>query len=217
MNAANLIDDVLAEISDEQDTTRAEVLSRLNKAQLAVAGKILMPDLADGNTSVLSVLGSSEADMPADFHRHIFMAQIDNYPVRTYLSFPLFLQEFNSLSDDAGDIIGIVTKGLKLIYQGVPSDATTIALQYYRLPVDMTDVSTSYPDGISNSEEYVMCLFHYACWKLFARVEDYTEAKHDTMYHKKEYQDYLVELGHACSKLNGPEVIMPESGVKDFF
>lgn len=208
MNAQGLIAEVAGILVDGSGFTDAEILAKLNDAQLAIAEKVFLPDLADGTANITATTGAMYANLPATYHKNIFLAKntttaavvevFDNIGVMARM-----LGEYPEITNE-GDATAITIHASRVLYQRVPTSSQTIALMFYRLPVAMTDASNSYPDGLSgsrtaNQEAFDRALVHHAAWKFFEKIEQGMEGrKVDTDYHKGEFTSAMMNLENVC-------------------
>lgn len=216
-SASKLIDDILDEIQDPA-FTRETILGHINSCNQELADKILLPDLADGSGTITTAIDANKVAVPATFHKNIYLAQQDESPVLVYLSLPLMIGQLGAFNLDSGNVTSICNVGQYIYYQNVPSTGVDIDLAFYRVPVGMIDATDSYPDGISNNQNFEDCMFHYGCWKAFKTIEDGIEgAKVNTVYHGQEYMRYRNELKLQCHKFTGPQSQMPLTQKVDTF
>ncbi len=198
--------------------TRDMILGFLNSGNLAIADQVLLPDLSDGEDSVETVTGEYLTQLPANFHRNIFLCQADGQPIKLFHSFKLMMVQVNELSIDTGTINSCSILGGNLVYQMVPAEETTIVLKYYRKPATLTDSALVYPEGADDSQSFEEALVQYCAWKCSEYVEDGIDGqKVNTAYHKQMYQEELQNVKHFSSRHSGPEAEMPNSSYKSLF
>jgi len=209
-SASKLIDDILTEV-DDPSFTRPTVLGHLNSCNVELADKILLPDLADGSGTITTLVDDNKVDVPATFHRNIYLAQnTDGTAISVYLSLPLMIGQLGAVTLGLGTVLSLCQIGKSIYYQKVPSSATDISIMFYRTPVAMADETDEYPDGLSNNQSFEECFFHYGCWKLFKTIEQGVEGnKTDTLFHEQEYKKYRNELKLQCRKFTGAQASMP--------
>lgn len=209
MNAAALID-LLSRIADHPDFTRASFLAELNKSQLAIAERVCLPALSDGLETVTTVVGAMYAALPATYHKKIFMAKNTSTgsAIEIFQNIGILAQRKMVYPgiDNEGDVVALTIQAGNILYQRVPPVAQTISLMFYRLPVAMTDSSTSYPDGLSgvrvaHQEVFDTAIIHHSAWKIAKLVEDGEEGQMpNVLYHKKTFGDAMVELSNICTQ-----------------
>lgn len=204
MNAEELIEEVEDIIQDPSYDSEA-ILKHLNRGQLAIANKLLLPGLSDGHASVNTVLSQNHATLPTNYHKALHVAQVDGLPVKVYNNKALMIADYGKLTTQTGAVIGVTVDSGELVYQRVPATATAVELFYYRKPTPMTESGTSFPDGLggqmADNDDFDFALIHYACWRLFERIEQGLEGqKIDTGYHKNEFYERVGELRLFCKE-----------------
>lgn len=203
MNAEELIDDVVDIIIDGFD--RDWILRRLNLGMTAIAGRVLLPGLADGSATVTTLVDDHQVALPADYHRHIYLATVAGTKVVVTANVGL-LRDFGFVLDNTvGPVLAVSTNAGKLVYQQVPSVATDIPLRYYRKPLLMTDSPTSFPDGLVGceeiSEQIDKALVGYVCSEVFSRKEQGLEGSTpDTNRYKNQFESAIAEIGKGVNK-----------------
>ena len=201
MNSADLIEEVSGTILEEAYAADV-ILAALNRGQLACASRLLIPGLADGLGTVSTTTDSNAVDMPDDFHRELFAASINGDQIKIYDNKALLQVDMGHDLTRAGDAVSCCVAGLSIFYMDRPATVTPINLSYYRKPVPMTESSSSFPDGFQGENDlYDSALIAYACWKLFAQIEQGLEGnKTDTVYYKNEFEQALVDLSRSVSE-----------------
>lgn len=200
MNAALLVTEVL-KIVDSAGFAAADALKYLNRAQLAVANRLLLPDLADGYDTVTTSTSAYSVALPSDYHKGLFLAQVDDEQVNTFKDILSLSKVYGKLTTTAGSIVAVAINAGNLVYQEVPATAADIELFYYRKPVDMTNVDTSFPDGLQDVDAYDDALIYYACWKMYTQVEQGLEgAKIDTKYNEDRWEQMVDRVGLHCAR-----------------
>jgi len=216
MNGTELIDDIDDIVSDPR-FTRAWFLARLNRGLMAVAGRVLLPGLADGSASINTVLGNHIVTLPETYHRTLYQASINGAPVRIYPSIGIMRDEGFNLNNDAGSVLGVSVNAGSLFYQRVPAVVTAISLRFYRKPTALADTTASYPDGLGGSTEMAemldQALVGYVCNAAYSRIEDGIEGQMvNTNYHLGRHEDAIDKM----SKGFGRATPMPEPPVVEF-
>jgi hypothetical protein len=200
VNAEELTQEV-ADIIQDSSYTGETILSYLNRGQVAVAGSLLLPGLADGHSTVTTAVDGYSVALPADFHRELYHAQVDGRPVKVYRNMGMIIHDLEKITAQAGQLEAVCPNAGNLLYQKVPSIAKDVELFYYRLPIDMTDEDeNSRPDGLSMQagvalEHFDFALVHYAAAFIFDRIEDGIEGqKVNTLSHRDQYALRLSEM-----------------------
>jgi len=207
VNAENLIAEVADIVLGE--TTDEVCLAALNAAQMAIAERVLLPGLSDGLATISATTGAMYATIPATYHRRIFMAKntTTGSVVDVYSNIGIMAQitEIFPSIDNEGDVISIALHSGRILYQRVPTSTQSISLMFYRLPVDMEDSSTSYPDGMGGSrvagskEAIDFALIHHAAWNIFEKIEDGMEgAKVNSTRHQGLFEEHMERLSLVC-------------------
>jgi len=146
-----------------QDTTYSYdyILDKLNESQLLISGGILLvyPDRTQVFSSPLEDLETSDTvtasasaayvSLPSNYQRELFYIYNDSAPgfVNMVNAFGGLLNSNPSL-DRERNVTDAVIEGNKLYYQGIPGDAQTLTLNYFRKPHEMATYTSS---GISFS------------------------------------------------------------------
>lgn len=205
MNAEQLIDEIVDIILDTS-FTREWILDRLNRAMKAVAGKVLLPGLSDGYSSVDTVLGENITPLPDDYHRNIYLADVVGVgPVKICQNIGIMRDFGYNLDLTSGSIECVAPNALSLFYQRVPSTVKTINLRYYRKPVDMEDKDSSFPDAVMANpeieEDMDKALTAHVCGKIFARLEQGLEGnKVDTSYYENQFKEAIADIDDVVAK-----------------
>lgn len=201
MNAVELIAEVAGTIL-EPSYDDAAILALLNRGQLACASRMLMPGLADGSGSINTVTDGNTIALPETFHRELFAATVSGDAVRLYDNKAIMLMDVGHEVTRAGDVVACCVSNRSLFYMDRPAAPVAIDLSFYRKPVAMTLSAQSYPDGTQGeSEIYDSILISYACWKIFARIEQGLEGgKTDTLYYKNEFEEGCLNLSRSVSE-----------------
>lgn len=199
MNGKELIDDIIDTVQQEETYPRTRVLGYLNQALLAIAGRVLLPGLADGAGTVTTVIDSNVAPLPADFHRELHQATADGTPVQISANAGIMLADDFNFDLTAGQVLGVTVMAGNLAYQYVPAVPVDIALRYYRKPTLLADSDTSVPDGLAGShgmeDDIDLALISHVCARIFSKVEQGLEgAKIDTTYHTGQYEAAIARL-----------------------
>jgi hypothetical protein len=198
MNGIELIDEVVDIVLDPR-FTREWFLTRLNRGLFAVAGRVLLPGLADGAAAVNTVLNNYVVALPATYHRTLYQASVDGDPVRIYPNIGMMRDVGFKLNSDVGQVEGVAVNAGSLFYQHVPSVVTEIALRFYRKPALLLDTNTSFPDGMGDNTEIAelidQALIGYACGMAFSRIEDGIEGnKVNTDFHLGRFEDAISRM-----------------------
>ena len=197
MNGNELVAEVLDWVTDVSFTAD-DALILLNRGQVAIASRLLLPGLSNGIDTVDTVPGQYAVAVPDDYMKVLYHAQTDNGNPTVYQNIALFMTDFPVIDDSPGTLAGVVVAGRQLVYQSVPTLAKTITLRYYRKPTPMTTRSDSYPDGYEFGsdvgENYEKALVHYAAKEIYAKIEQGDGNKEDTAYHTAEYNRHLATM-----------------------
>lgn len=155
-------------------------------------------DESEGTSITLNSY-ANKVDLPSDFHRNIYKC----YSLTHEVFVPVaknrrLIDRRLSYQDSTGDVLAVAQIGTKLYYQEIPITQERLRLYYYKKPTDLT------PNYSSDDEEYPIyipdgiigpLLVHYACYKIFASIEDGLEGeKFNTRFHKQEYNEALADL-----------------------
>ena len=201
MNAVELIEEV-SDIIDDPSYSSVVFLRYLNQAELALAGELLLPDLADGFGTVDTDPAAFSVALPADYHKGLFHAQCDGVEIGVLKNLKSLAARFGSLTVEAGDVAAVAVNGKKLLYLKVPAEATAVELFFYRKPVAMTESGESNPDGFVDNDDFDWALIHHACWKIFSKIEQGVEgAKVGSRYHEDQFNDKRDELDVQCYRV----------------
>jgi len=211
MNADELVAEVIDIVDNPSYATPADILKRINRSQRRIADLLFLPDLKDGFDTVITEVGEMEVELPEDFHKNLFMANLDNGTALDIFKDVVTMRMSRSgvLDLDTGDVAAVATKKGFLVYQQVPSAATNIQLSYYRLPIDMVisdseaepPVEASNPDGAYGNDDFDWAIIHDTCAKIFNRIENGMEgSKVNTKKQEELLQEKLVLLDAYCDE-----------------
>ena len=218
MNGEQLVAEVMDIVQDGSVDADA-VLALLNQGQIAVASRVLLPGLSDGNSTVTTLTDGYLVDLPVDYHRELFLAQVDGRKVPVYANKMLLMEELglSGIGLSTGTIYGVTTNGKQLLYQMVPVAAKDIELFYYRLPAAIAETTASYPDGLTThgatNDHFDWALIHYAASHLFSKIEDGMEGqKVNTQHHAGMFEGRVAEIESATGR-GRPRPAPPICGV----
>lgn len=181
----------------------------INHAVTAIAAGIRMPngevspplpDLIDTDT-VNTATDAAYKSLPDDYQRNVFMVSDENgnqiIPPRggDYKSFALFMRQVD-LKDlsESGDVYIAVTKGSRLYYQGIPSEAKALTVHFYRIPTDMSeddDTVDGLPDHLAKH-----LIKHWVCKEIFGEgLEDSDRSRQaGVKYHTAKFFEVMTDL-----------------------
>ena len=137
----------------EPDVTDAEIDSFINEALLAVAERVLLPDL-DVEAEVVTDTTTS-VELPANYHRGLYACRVEGQTkdptiltARRQLTdrFPNMLDDL-----DSGDITHVCVADGRLHYYPIPPEPVDVRISYYRKPTPLvqdSDVPTCIPEGM---------------------------------------------------------------------
>ena len=120
----------------EPDVTDAEIDSFINEALLAVAERVLLPDL-DVEAEVTTDATTS-VELPANYHRGLYACRVEGQTkdptiltARRQLTdrFPNMLDDL-----DSGDVTHVCVADGRLHYYPIPPEPVTVRLSYYSKP-----------------------------------------------------------------------------------
>jgi len=180
----SIVQTIIQDSSFDED----DIISRLNEAQLEVAGGIqstlgswITPPLPGLFTigKVDTATDAAYVDMPdgsgdyGAFQRDLqFVSSSDGVEIDLADSFISFVETY-PLLDQSGRITECCEFGDKFYYQGIPSTSEEVTLHYYRFPTNMAE-DTDEPDGIPKHLHRGL-LVNHVCWKIYELIEDGTE------------------------------------------
>lgn len=196
-------------VLNDSDYVDTDIDELINDALQAVAGGVLMPngsispalpDLYATDTLQTSTT-NPYVDLPDDYQRNVFYISDSSdmriHPVKGggYYSFGLFMNA--SIKKDLslpGIVLTACVKGTKLYYQGIPSAAEDINIQYYRKPATMT-LSTDEPEGLP-SHLAKPILKHYVLKEIFGEgIEDGEDSSgKGQAYHEKKFYEAMETM-----------------------
>lgn len=190
------------------DKSISDIPDRINEAVAMISGGVRMPDGRISKPlpelyeiSTVETTVNSYVDLPDTYQRKVVMV-IDSsgdeiLPVNggDLYAFKLFL---NSISEkdlsETGSIYRACVKGKRLYYQGIPSDAETLTLHFYRLPVEMEDDDDT-PDGLPTHLSKRL-IVHYVCAQIYGEMieagEDSPNMGHN--YHLEKFYTAMTDL-----------------------
>ena len=188
MTGQEIVDRVHNTVLDP-DLDAVETLNKVNRGLLNLCDHVLFAIL-QSKATVTATSSSSTAALPATFHRNLFLAYDDTNACDVDVLFNIKQLQLRYPGDPSrsGRVTAVAHDNVNLHYRRRPSKDTDIVISFYRKPTAIT-VATS-PDcfGPRVQEEGEEALYHYACWKIWAAIEDGIEGKKvNTGYHKTEY------------------------------
>lgn len=100
--------------------------------------------------------------------------------------------------DESGSVYRVFEEGGRLYHQGIPSEAETLTLWFYRVPTTLSiDSPDAEPEGIPSQFHHAI-LTNYAAWRIFSLIDGdngelrYTIDKHWTRYEQSLHDLYLT-------------------------
>lgn len=222
MNAEELITEVIDIVLDGENgvySDRTYILSFLNQAQRDIAAKLYLPDLNDGFGLVDTVVDEYRVSLPSTYHRGLYLAQLDGVPLDIYEDIKSMSLSTEGITTEVGDVSGVAINNSFLVYQNVPEIITSLELFFYRKPVDMRDLTTSFPDGAVNNDDYDEALINLCCRKIYSRIEDGMEGqKLNTINHNDLFRQAMGSLDIYARRVGGsfpkrPALNIPWPGV----
>lgn len=218
MKAVDLLTE-LADIVDDPGLSTTTLLLRLNDAQMAIAEDVFLPGLAGGVDTVVATSAGMSANVPATYHKRIYLAKnvTTGGAVALFDNIGLLARHIQGIpaDDNEGDVSALTVHNGKILYQNVPTSDQIISLMFYRLPVAMTAASTSYPDGMAGArsaakEAFDRAILNHAAWKCFERIEQGLDGrKVDTDHYENEFKRAMLEVKSACRD----ELVLPRAPV----
>ncbi len=224
MLASELVARVLTLTDDGGDHTSPEVLAILNRGVLEIAGGFPsgweyerlapLPDLHSTDTVTL-LAGESSVSLPAEFHRQLdLVVDPDGVELSKYDSHIKFLKKY-PLLDESGDPTCCSSKGGTLYCQPSPATDRVLTLYFYRLPVDMTIVTSpaadDEPDGIPVHLQDKL-LVNYACMHIFTGIEQGDDGKRpNTDLHTARFIQAVTDLSRFVGQTDGEAFNVEES------
>ena len=192
----DLIDLVFNVIKDD-DYDEDAIQDLLNEGLTYVAAQVLLPSL-DTTATVTTGAGQSVA-LPTDFMRNLYrvapmLSDTGRWPRIELLNNPgQFRRMIGARLNDPGDAVHAATVlGASLAYWPIPITPQAMDISYYRKP-DLLVVDDDIP--VCLPEAYHSLLADYACYRLWARIEDGIEGqKVNTKFALDEVARKLAEL-----------------------
>jgi len=199
MNAEEMLDEVVGIVLNPYSDDREDYLKYLNRANVILASRFLLPGLGDGNDTVDTATDSKTVALPDDYGRELFLALVEGKEVSVVRELRSLSILFGGLSLDSGTISAVTASNGNLVYQRVPDTVTEVDLFYYRNPVPMEDSTDSNPDGFVDDEDLDNALINYACWQAFAKLEQGVEGrKVSTEYHLGAFKEHEAAVKLKC-------------------
>lgn len=195
MNAAEIITEVIDTVDDYAYSSRSLILKYVNSSQLLIASRLMLPDLNNGLDTVQTVIDGHTVPVPEDYHKGLYMASVGGVGLDIHKTPTDQMLSRGPLDDEEGDVTDVSVAAKTVHYQNVPGVSVDIMLGYYRLPVEMDDSETTYPDGAIGFEEFSWAIIHHSCHVLFNKVEDGMQgAKVNTQAHKALFDEKMFLL-----------------------
>jgi hypothetical protein len=207
MNGEELVQEVL-DATQNAAVTADGALVLLNRAQVALAERLLLPGLSNGRASVATVVDDFQVTMPATYMKHLYGAFTDDGELEVYSNLTLMMADLGEPQVLAGPLDGVTVMARQLVYSKVPVTATTIRLWYYRKPVAIQELPTSFPDGVEHgsdvAELFCRALLYYATTIIKEKVESYQPSKPDTMRGDQRWEEFVALLRTGTGGLQVP-------------
>jgi hypothetical protein len=198
---SELYNDSLSSIISDKKWDEDYVLGLFNRAIKEISGIALLPGL-ERNTAVST--GTLNYVAVPDYQRDLRYchSMTQNREVKVFGSTTLLFREFAFLNQP-GLVVGVAPQGSNLFYQRIPSSPETLQLHYWAKPPVYTldQEPACIPEHLQED-----LLVNFAAWKLYARIEDWTDgAKPNTDHFKNEYGEGVAML----LQFLGPEQSKP--------
>ena len=214
MNADELCQEVIDIVDDPGYEDPAEILKRVNRSQRRIADLLFLPDLKDGFASVNTTVGQMEVHLPDTYHKGLYMARSGGVALDIFMDVGSMSMVRGGVSLDVGTLAAVALKKASLIYQKVPAAQTAIELYFYRLPVDMAEGESFFPDGAQGNEDFEWAIIHDTCEKIFSRIEDGMEgAKVNTSYHRDMFAEKISIVEDFCKQQGIAYPIRPSTNL----
>ena len=199
-----LADEVLDKVQDGS-FSYDDVVELFNECLMELAGEFLIPDLEQWR-DIYTDPGENNTPLPSDFHKNLrFCHSIThNRKIRIQGSVIQMMRWYTNI-DRVGPVRQCATKGTRLYYQQVPSEAEQLRVNYFAYPERLrtrNDKPTCLPAHLIDK-----LLLNYACEELFDKIEDALEGqKPNTIYYGKKYEEAKARLNDFL----GPEEREPQ-------
>lgn len=171
----------------------------LNGGLLHVASRVLLPEL-DTTDTITTDVDVNVIALPEDFHRNLY--RVD--PAPAAMSFRPSIVLVNSpgqlkrlmgvaMFESSADVMAVTLSGkANLMYGPRPIAPQDLMVSYYRKPTQLI-TDDDVPDCIPAERHHM--LVDYACYRIFAKIEDGIEGqKVNTKYHYEELEKFFELL-----------------------
>jgi len=172
MNAEELIEEVIDVVDDDDYMDSEVILKYLNQAQRNIADNLYLPDLEDGFDTIDTLVDGHTVPLPETYHKGLYLARAADVDFDIYHDIKSMVMNRGSFNIEHGDLECVCARRTDIIYQNVPEVITVVNLFFYRLPVAMTESTSSFPDGVSGNDDFDWALIHKAAALIFNRIED---------------------------------------------
>ena len=196
---SEIISVVQDNVKDSDVATASAIITLTNRCIAEIASRYTLPSLA-ASASVTST-ETYKVALPANFGKRLYHCfnTTQSSECAIYDSYYDFVVKHPVPTSTAAQPVTVVVPySGYLYYQGIPTDAETLTLYYYRVPTATGTTTGTYetvvPDGIPGAIND-MVLTNYVSWKLFSKIEQGLEGnKSDTMYYRQLYNEGLTYL-----------------------
>lgn len=213
MNTQDLLDKIEKKLQDKPAFNRStDLLPLLNEGLLFTARQRPLPELRTQNT-VLALANQNQADLPEDYHIHLFeVYNVDRgHPCRLCYSLNTLIRMYGNDLNPKGKVEAVATEGDAVLhFRRTPEvDPEELRLTYYKKPAVLTDAEDSVPTCIPVALRRQI-LVNYVLWQAFEDIEEGMEGpKVNTQYFASEYAAGTMLLERFLPDVSRPRYCFP--------
>ena len=224
-----LLASVKAVLQDSAYTDET-LTAKINEAVNQIAAGVRMPDGSISpalpnlykTRTITTALARAYVSMPSDYQRNMInVADSSGNRILPpaggdYYAFQKFMKQISDMRmAETGSIYRVCVKGNRFYYQGIPTVAETLWIQYYRKPTEMV-ATTDLADGPPSHLQEIL-IKSYVLKELFAEGIEYGEGERSSgaRYWTSKFYETMVSLIDYVGIVDGEPLYYGEDSFED--